>query len=314
MKALIPRERKAIEAFNNGLDAVGAYLLYNPNCRGILKHQIADKAQEFFDDFRIKYFIGQLGGDIGADVDVKIPTQSEKAAIEAFNNGNGRVESFKAGNRQARRWSVEVLEEKANKFFDDPMIKRFLKAAKYRPVEGTLIPKVVPRGHGTLFKEEYTQLMIDYFDVEPGYFAPVFDNDGKQLFDDFGQAARGDYHANPLPLKVGFATSIGVGRKTLLNWATKVDKDGELVHPDFADIYNRAKDYQEVVLVTNALMGRYNSSFSALVAANTLGWVSSRNSLSVSGDDDKPIQIITSDISAAEAAIIYKEQLKLVKK
>tara|TARA_B100000315_G_scaffold260662_1_gene323805 strand:- start:2297 stop:2674 length:378 start_codon:yes stop_codon:yes gene_type:complete len=106
-----------------------------------------------------------------------------------------------------------------------------------------------------------------------------------------------------------FAWLIGVDRDTLKEWANKRDEDGDLVYPEFSAAYKRVTDAQERILITNGLKGGYQANFAIFTAKNVLGW-RDRQDLGISGSDGGPIQTITSDMSAEQAAEIYQASLR----
>lgn len=108
-------------------------------------------------------------------------------------------------------------------------------------------PETRPRGRPTDYRDEYVQMMLDYFNPEaPGAI---------------------------MPLMSGFAWKLGVTRSTLHLWATATDEAGNLKHPDFSDVYERCRGAQEMVLTEGMLSGRMqNASYAALLAKNTFGW------------------------------------------
>lgn len=108
-------------------------------------------------------------------------------------------------------------------------------------------PPANPVGRPTDFREEYVQMMLDYFNPEaPGAI---------------------------MPLMAGFAWKLGVTRQTVHNWAHAKDEAGNLVRVEFFDVYERCRHAQEVVLTEGMLSGRMqNASYAALLAKNTFGW------------------------------------------
>ena len=92
-----------------------------------------------------------------------------------------------------------------------------------------------------------------------------------KLIEYFSQAT-----SDSFPTMAGFAISIGKCRTTLHDWATKRNEDGSLVYPEFSYVYGRAKDYQENLLVPNALSGKFNPAFSAFFAKNHLDYSDKR--------------------------------------
>ncbi len=81
------------------------------------------------------------------------------------------------------------------------------------------------------------------------------------------------------------------------------------MYPEFSAAYKRVTDAQERILITNGLKGGYQANFAIFTAKNVLGW-RDRQDLGISGSDGGPIQTITSDMSAEQAAEIYQASLR----
>lgn len=167
-------------------------------------------------------------------------------------------------------------------------------AAKRKPAQKKSPAKM---GRPTKFEPKFTQMLIDYFDKEPGRTEYVDTKDG-------GKKAL--YIAEDLPTLAGFCSKIRVTRKTLLAWAHEEDEAGNLKNPDFLYAYELAKEYQEHILTTNTLRGSYQQNFAALVAKNYLDW-KDKSSSEISGPGGTPIQQSTQlDLSPEAAAAISK--------
>jgi len=124
-----------------------------------------------------------------------------------------------------------------------------------------------PKGAPSLFKPEYTQDLIEYFDVEP--YRVVL----KKIPTKQGHVVEIPMdEANDFPTLAGFAISIGVHRDTLHEWSKATDKNGELLYPHFSDAYKKAKDFQERYLLTNGLKNLINTPWGIFIAKNVLGW------------------------------------------
>ncbi len=110
----------------------------------------------------------------------------------------------------------------------------------------------LPIGRPTLYRPEYCQELIEFFDLEPyREITKVHQRTGNEYTERI---------ANNLPSLVGFAAKIGISRMTIQNWGKK--------YPDFLYAVTRAKACAEHILVTNALLGLYNAQFSIFVAKN----------------------------------------------
>jgi len=131
-------------------------------------------------------------------------------------------------------------------------------AAKKKPAEAKTI------GRPTLFKEEYTEQLIEYFSAAKPYEErTVLDKNGEEKIVNV---------PGKFPTLARFATMCGVTRDTLHEWANGKDDNGELKHPRFSDAYKRAKDYQEALLCEGTIANVYNAPFSIFTAKNILGW------------------------------------------
>lgn len=114
-------------------------------------------------------------------------------------------------------------------------------------------------GCPTLYKEEYCQQIIDYFDIEPNELIdiPHYKN---------GEVSWVDKKlvASKLPKFHEFAKSIGVTHKTLLNWCDK--------HEEFLQAYTYAKELQKYFIAENGLNNVYNAQFAQFVMKNITDW------------------------------------------
>lgn len=121
-----------------------------------------------------------------------------------------------------------------------------------------------PTGRPTLFKEEYTDQLIEYFASAKAYEERILlDKNGDQKIVNV---------PGKFPTLARFATMCSVSRDTLHEWANGKDDNGELKHPMFSDAYKRAKDYQESLLCEGTIANVFNAPFSIFTAKNILGW------------------------------------------
>jgi hypothetical protein len=120
-----------------------------------------------------------------------------------------------------------------------------------------------PLGRPSLYKEEYADELIKFFDVPALKIEILKDSKGNE---------RAEVMAATFPTLARFAIKCGVSRDTLYEWATATLEDGSLKHPDFSYAYKRAKDFQEAILVEGAMAGAYQANFSIFTAKNVLGW------------------------------------------
>lgn len=114
-------------------------------------------------------------------------------------------------------------------------------------------------GRPTKYKKEYAEILLKYFKKEP-----VKDETIERVTKDGKKVKIKQKTAVDFPTIAGFCASIGIHKDTLHEWIKKF--------PEFSDAYNTAKNYQENILVVNALKSFYNPAFSAFFAKNNLGY------------------------------------------
>lgn len=111
-------------------------------------------------------------------------------------------------------------------------------------------------GRPTLYKPEYCQQIVEFFDVEPVKTIELITTDkrtGRKYANQELQGVR-------LPTMERFAHLLNVNTDTLVEWSK--------VHPEFSAAYMRGKQIQKEILVSNGLLGLYNGSFAQFVARN----------------------------------------------
>jgi hypothetical protein len=113
----------------------------------------------------------------------------------------------------------------------------------------------MPGGRPTIFKEEYCEQIIKYFDIEPYEIKKI-----EKTNRDGTKEEKFIELVSDLPLFSKFAVKIGVHRETLLNWCKK--------YPEFLDAYKKAKELQRNILITNGLRGNYQTAFAIFTAKN----------------------------------------------
>jgi hypothetical protein len=97
--------------------------------------------------------------------------------------------------------------------------------------------------------------LVDFFDIEPYREQIISRMDGS--YDVIRTA-------NPLPLFSKFAADNYITLGAMMDWIAQ--------YPAFSLAYERAKSYQEYILVTNALLGLYNSKTATFAMKNLIGW------------------------------------------
>lgn len=123
----------------------------------------------------------------------------------------------------------------------------------------------LPMGAPTKYKDEYPLLMLDYFEETIDF------SDEQHPF------YRKGWKSESFPTKAGFAVFIGVAKDTLHEWSTAKIRDEEgnvtaYLHPDFSASYKRVENFQERNLVSGAMNGELNTTFSIFFAKNNLGY------------------------------------------
>jgi hypothetical protein len=112
-----------------------------------------------------------------------------------------------------------------------------------------------PGGRPEEYKEEYCQMLIDYFDT-PKWYEREVTHQSKN-----GEYTTCEIEPNPMPQFSIFARKVlKVSKQTLLNWADK--------HQEFMDAYNTCKEIQKEFILENGMAGRYNPQFTKFVAIN----------------------------------------------
>lgn len=120
-----------------------------------------------------------------------------------------------------------------------------------------LIDDVVRKaGQPTLYRPEYVQEIIDFFDI-PHTRKEIRTTVSKKT----GEPVSYEVEVpNTLPTMAGFGAKIGVHKETVRLWSK--------AHPDFGAAYRLAINLQEVMLVNLTLSGLYNPQFAQFVAKN----------------------------------------------
>lgn len=129
--------------------------------------------------------------------------------------------------------------------------------------QGVVVPEKNLGGRPTVFREEFADMLLEYFSAPPTREVTVKDKSGEE---------RIEILPGVFPTLARFAVNVGVTRETLHDWATAKKPDGELKHPRFSYAYKKAKDFQEANLVEGTMAGAYNSTFAIFTAKNVLGW------------------------------------------
>lgn len=222
-------------------------------------------------------------------------TKPERVVLEALEGGLSKNKAYIQGYRASRRWKVETLEIRVRKFFSTDRMKHFVEyGVNNLPKEKPLSERHAG-GAPTKYRPEYVEQMIKYFNVSIS--TEVATDSGVKMV------------ATELPTLAGFCCELEICRDTLNAWLNATNEDGSKLWPEFSVAYRRSKEYQQKILVANTLNGKYNAQFAKFVAQNLLEWRESKDVV-ISGNAEKPLQIITKEMSAEEAAQIYLESFK----
>jgi hypothetical protein len=115
-------------------------------------------------------------------------------------------------------------------------------------------------GRPTTFRLEYSQALIDWFDVEPFEEVPI--EHYKQGAVSWTDSKR---VPNRLPTLRGFAKSIQVPISTIYDW---LNKEHASYHEEFSDAFTHALEIRKDFLIENGLQGLYPSGSFVFVATN----------------------------------------------
>lgn len=113
-------------------------------------------------------------------------------------------------------------------------------------------------GRPTKYKHKYINMMEKYFNLEPNY-----EKNGNKI-------------ASTFPTMEGFASLLNVNGDTLVEWA---NHKNERKYPGFSATYKRAKSFQIHLLITNGLLGLYNTRFAMFVCRSLLNTTKRRNEI-----------------------------------
>lgn len=111
------------------------------------------------------------------------------------------------------------------------------------------------------YRKEYAEKLVEYFSI------PKMVTYWKRKYYKDGRVKEEEPITTPpiYPTFEGFAKTIGVTSRTLLNWREK--------YPSFNDAYERALDMQKDILITNSLGGLYNGNFAKFIASSQFDMV-----------------------------------------
>lgn len=111
------------------------------------------------------------------------------------------------------------------------------------------------------YKKEYAEKLVEYFSI------PKMVTFWKRKYYKDGRVKEEEPITTPpiYPTFEGFAKTIGVTSRTLLNWREK--------YPSFNVAYERALDMQKDILITNSLGGLYNGNFAKFIASSQFDMV-----------------------------------------
>jgi hypothetical protein len=128
------------------------------------------------------------------------------------------------------------------------------------------MPAGRPKGSSPLYKPEYCELIVEFFNVPHTIPNP--------------RKPKGEMIANDLPTFAMFAMKINRDPATVLGWTDQFE--------EFAKSYKKAKALQENMLMNNLLKGLYNPAGAIFTAKNVLGW---RDRQELTGDKENPVGV-----------------------
>lgn len=137
----------------------------------------------------------------------------------------------------------------------------------------------VGRGRPTKYREEFVEMLLDYFGQPPIKTITTVDKEGNTVEKTVPAL---------FPTLARFAANIGVTTETLHDWATAKTPEGQLRNENFSYAYKKAKDLQQANLVEGTLAGAYNSTFAIFTAKNVLGW-RDKVEQEITGKDGAPL-------------------------
>ena len=114
------------------------------------------------------------------------------------------------------------------------------------------------RGRPTLYKPEYCEMLIDFFNIETTITKKV------KIPSKHGAIEVDREESTEIPMLIDFAQMIGVDYDTLLEWRDK--------YPEFSGAYKKAKMFQEKIIVTNGIKGRYDKTFAIFMLKCNHDW------------------------------------------
>lgn len=118
-------------------------------------------------------------------------------------------------------------------------------------------------GRPSKYEDRFAELIVEWFDKEPYTDEQVDLPNG---------SVKLQRMATPVPMLAGFAKSIGSDLRTVNRWATELAEEGKFKHPDFAEAYARAREMQEALVASGAMLGVYESRAAAFFLKNKHGW------------------------------------------
>jgi len=109
-------------------------------------------------------------------------------------------------------------------------------------------------GQPTKYKEEYCELVVEFFN------RPLWEKKKVQVMDRGRMVLKEIDVPCQLPTIERFALNLGVHKDTIYEWAK--------VHPKFSDSLRKAQQAQQEILVQHGLSGHYKEGFAKFVAVN----------------------------------------------
>ena len=121
-------------------------------------------------------------------------------------------------------------------------------------------------GRPTLYKPEYCQALIRWFDVDS-----FTTKDICFTYKDGSTKETTTREAVALPMLVDFAKSLGLGYMTVYRWAGLDRERPEAEVVEFGEAYKEALAHRDRIVIQNGLLGLYNGYFAKFFAENNMG-------------------------------------------
>jgi hypothetical protein len=154
-------------------------------------------------------------------------------------------------------------------------------------------------GRPTKYQAKYCKAIIEYFKECVVVERIVDDPSGRGGTNTHFETVR-------VPSIVGFASSIGVHRDTLYEWAQATYPKshklrGKLKHPEFSDALSHAQSLEESIIFEYGMAGYLDRGLAALYFTNKLGYKDSKHlDMTSDGERLQTAPVVVSAIAARQ--------------